>query len=75
MTKFNDFCNCKIILKHILILYQDGFVLVGSVTGHRYWSSMLHPEGTVTCGAWSPDDQQVCFKSPTVIKIICFLFI
>jgi len=33
--------------------------LVGSVTGHRYWSSMLHPEGTVTCGAWSPDDQQV----------------
>lgn len=35
--------------------------MVGSVTGHRYWSSMLHPEGTVTCGAWSPDDQQVCF--------------
>ncbi|XP_060839341.1 tubby-related protein 4 [Rhopalosiphum padi] len=44
-----------------LICYQDGFVLVGSVTGHRYWSSMLHPEGTVTCGAWSPDDQQVYF--------------
>ncbi|XP_050533417.1 tubby-related protein 4 isoform X1 [Daktulosphaira vitifoliae] len=44
-----------------LICYQDGFVLVGSVTGHRYWSSMLNPEGTVTCGAWSPDDQQVYF--------------
>lgn len=46
---------------HILFVVKDGFVLVGSVTGHRYWSSMLHPEGTVTCGAWSPDDQEVHF--------------
>ena len=38
---------------------QDGFVLVGSVAGQRYWSSMLPSEATVTCGAWTPDDLQV----------------
>nr|CAH7768940.1 unnamed protein product [Callosobruchus chinensis] len=44
-----------------LICYQDGFVLVGSVAGQRYWSSMLNLEATVTCGIWTPDDQQVYF--------------
>ena len=38
---------------------QDGFVLVGSVAGQRYWSTMLPSEATVTCGAWTPDDLQV----------------
>ena len=38
---------------------QDGFVLVGSVAGQRYWSTLLPPDSTVTCGAWTPDDQQV----------------
>ena len=40
-------------------LSQDGFVLVGSVAGQRYWSTMLPSEATVTCGAWTPDDLQV----------------
>ncbi|CAB3388355.1 Hypothetical predicted protein, partial [Cloeon dipterum] len=44
-----------------LICYQDGFVLVGSVAGQRYWSSMLSLESTITCGLWTPDDQQVYF--------------
>jgi len=43
-----------------LICYCDGFVLVGSVAGHRYWSSMLNLDDTsITCGVWSPDDQKV----------------
>nr|XP_033327664.1 tubby-related protein 4 isoform X2 [Megalopta genalis] len=44
-----------------LICYRDGFVLVGSVAGQRYWSSMLNDKATVTCGIWTPDDQQVYF--------------
>uniref|UniRef100_T1J4N8 Uncharacterized protein n=1 Tax=Strigamia maritima TaxID=126957 RepID=T1J4N8_STRMM len=44
-----------------LICYQDGFVLVGSVAGQRYWSSMLNLESTITCGIWTPDDQHVYF--------------
>ena len=34
-------------------------MLVGSVAGQRYWSTMLPAEVTVTCGAWTPDDTQV----------------
>ncbi|CAK9808640.1 Tubby-related protein 4 [Anthophora quadrimaculata] len=44
-----------------LICYKDGFVLVGSVAGQRYWSSMLNDKATITCGIWTPDDQQVYF--------------
>ncbi|KAG4077882.1 hypothetical protein HA402_013816 [Bradysia odoriphaga] len=44
-----------------LICYQDGFVLVGSVAGQRYWSSMLNLESTITCGIWTPMDDQVYF--------------
>jgi hypothetical protein len=40
-------------------ILQDGFVLVGSVAGQRYWSSMLTLDSTITCGIWTPDDQQV----------------
>lgn len=36
-------------------------MLVGSVAGQRYWSSMLNLESTITCGIWTPDDQQVYF--------------
>ncbi|KPJ02892.1 Tubby-related protein 4 [Papilio xuthus] len=42
-----------------LICYQDGFVLVGSVAGQRYWSSMLSLDARITCGCWTPDDGQV----------------
>ena len=48
-----------------LICYQDGFVLVGSVAGQRYWSTLLPQSdvdgaaGTVTSGVWTPDDQHV----------------
>ena len=42
-----------------LICYQDGFVLVGSVAGQRYWSTMLAQDSSLTTGAWTPDDQQV----------------
>ncbi|XP_026668440.1 tubby-related protein 4-like isoform X2 [Ceratina calcarata] len=44
-----------------LICYRDGFVLVGSVGGQRYWSSMLNNKARITCGIWTPDDQQVYF--------------
>lgn len=45
-----------------LICYMDGFALVGSVTGQRYWSSMLNlNDCTITCGVWTPNDQQVLF--------------
>ena len=41
---------------------RDGFVLVGSVAGQRYWSSMLNLEFThITCGVWTPDDKLVLF--------------
>ena len=43
-----------------LICYRDGFVLVGSVAGQRYWSSMLNLDGClITCGVWAPDDDKV----------------
>jgi hypothetical protein len=38
---------------------KDGFVLVGSVAGQRYWSTVLSQESTITTGTWTPDDQQV----------------
>ncbi|UYV71480.1 TULP4 [Cordylochernes scorpioides] len=44
-----------------VICYQDGFVLVGSAGGQRYWSSMLDVDATITCGIWSPTDQEVLF--------------
>jgi hypothetical protein len=31
---------------------------VGSVAGQRYWSTMLPPDVSATCGVWTPDDQQ-----------------
>ena len=37
-------------------------MLVGSVAGQRYWSTLLPAADTqemITCGTWTPDDQQV----------------
>ncbi|CAG7816487.1 unnamed protein product, partial [Allacma fusca] len=53
-----------------LICYQDGFVLVGSVAGQRYWSSMLNLDATITCGIWTPDDQQVYFGTSNAQVIV-----
>ena len=39
--------------------FQDGFVLVGSVAGQRYWSTFLSQDYVITAGTWTPDDQQV----------------
>ncbi|XP_078053392.1 WD40 superfamily protein Tusp isoform X2 [Augochlora pura] len=44
-----------------VICYRDGFVLVGTVGGQRYWASTLNDKAIVTCGIWTPDDQQVYF--------------
>ncbi|XP_064474099.1 tubby-related protein 4-like isoform X2 [Ornithodoros turicata] len=44
-----------------LICYRDGFVLVGSVAGQRYWSSMLNLDAVILTGIWAPDDHQVLF--------------
>ncbi|CAH1798615.1 unnamed protein product [Owenia fusiformis] len=45
-----------------LICYRDGFVLVGSVAGQRYWSTTLTLDNSIiTCGLWMPDDQKVLF--------------
>lgn len=34
-------------------------MLVGSVAGQRYWSSMLSLDARITSGCWTPDDNQV----------------
>lgn len=47
-----------------LIAYRDGFVLVGSVSGQRHWSSEINLESQITCGIWTPDDQQVDGRTP-----------
>ncbi len=47
-----------------LIAYRDGFVLVGSVSGQRHWSSEINLESQITCGIWTPDDQQVTLVWP-----------
>jgi hypothetical protein len=41
-----------------VITYLDGFVLVGSVNGQRYWSHMydLAASKSITCATWAPND-------------------
>lgn len=40
-----------------VICYQDGFVLVGSVNGQRYWSHLYDlSTKTITCASWAPND-------------------
>lgn len=56
-----------------LIAYRDGFVLVGSVSGQRHWSSEINLESQITCGIWTPDDQQVMLAPKLLLKLICFL--
>jgi hypothetical protein len=40
-----------------VITYVDGFVLVGSVNGQRYWSHMYElANKSITCATWAPND-------------------
>lgn len=55
-----------------LIAYRDGFVLVGSVSGQRHWSSEINLESQITCGIWTPDDQQV-HAVPLCVSLSLFL--
>jgi hypothetical protein len=42
-----------------VICYEDGFVLVGSVTGQRYWSTVVNtPQAKISAVAWMPDVSQ-----------------
>lgn len=60
---YSAICTCLNLKRNDIVYHflQDGFVLVGSVAGQRYWSSMLNLDSIITCGIWTPDDQQVYF--------------
>jgi tubby-related protein 4 len=42
-----------------VICYEDGYVLVGSVTGQRYWSTVVNiPQAKISAVTWMPDGSQ-----------------
>ncbi|CAF4521749.1 unnamed protein product [Rotaria sp. Silwood1] len=43
-----------------IICYEDGFILAGSVTGQRYWSTVLNiPQAKISAVTWLPDVSHV----------------
>ena len=59
----------------VFFVVQDGFVLVGSVSGQRYWSSLLPASDSgsvITAATWTPDDQQV-YLGTSQVGQICWL--
>ncbi|CAF0825138.1 unnamed protein product [Brachionus calyciflorus] len=43
--------------RQAVICYQDGFVLVGSVNGQRYWSNLYDlSNATINTATWTPND-------------------
>jgi hypothetical protein len=54
------------------ICYDDGFVLVGSVTGERFWGHLFELNSSlITSITWTPDDSLVLLglSSGTVMVI------
>lgn len=45
----------------IVIVYEDGTVIVGSVEGHRLWSKEISKTIKLTCAEWSPDSKVLLF--------------
>lgn len=45
----------------IVIVYEDGTVIVGSVEGHRLWTKEISKTIKLTCAEWSPDSKVLLF--------------
>jgi hypothetical protein len=62
-----------------VICYEDGFVLVGSVTGQRYWSTIVNtPQAKISAVTWMPDvsqyeKQKIRFENYLVFFSVLFL--
>lgn len=45
-------------------------MLVGSVAGQRYWSTILSQDLAITTGTWTPDDQQVYLGTNSGVIVV-----
>lgn len=54
-----------------VICYEDGYVLVGSVAGQRYWSTVVNtPQAKLSAVTWMPDASQYVDIQTTLDLII-----